>query len=116
MIQMPRPRKKRCIEGKPKYKKFGPKGMPGLEEIVLKLDEYESIRLMDIKELTQEECATKMNIGRSTFQRIYKSARRKIAESVINNKDLIFSDQEENIMIRDYEKDCQRRKENENND
>lgn len=106
---MPRPRKKRCIKGKPKYKKFGPKGTPGLEEIILKLEEFESIRLMDIEDLTQEECALRMNIGRSTFQRIYKNARSKIAESIINNKDLIFSDQDENIMIRDQGKDCQRR-------
>ena len=113
---MPRPRKKRCIQGKPKFKKFGPKGKPGLEEIILKLEEFESIRLMDIEELTQEECALEMKISRSTFQRIYKNARRKIAESIINNKDLIFSDQEENIMIRDHVKDCQRRIKNEDND
>ncbi|HKL41191.1 MAG TPA: DUF134 domain-containing protein [Clostridia bacterium] len=113
---MSRPRKKRCIKGKPKYKKFGPKGTPGLEEIELKLDEYESIRLMDIEELTQEECASKMSIGRSTFQRIYKNARRKLAESVINNKDLIFSNQEENIIIRKNGKDCQRRIKDEDND
>jgi len=113
---MPRPRKKRCIKGKPKYKKFGPKGTPGLEEIILKLEEFESIRLMDIEELTQEECASEMNIGRSTFQRIYKSARRKIAESIINNKDLIFSDHEKNIVIRDHGIDCQRRIKDEDND
>jgi predicted DNA-binding protein (UPF0251 family) len=113
---MPRPRKKRCIKGKPKYEKFGPKGKPGLEEIVFKLDEYESIRLMDIEELTQEECASKMSIGRSTFQRIYKNARRKLAESIVNNKDLIFSDQDENIIIRKHGNDCQRRITDENND
>jgi len=106
---MPRPRKKRCIKGRPKYKKYGPKGEPGLEELILKLEEFESIRLMDVEDLTQEECASKMNIGRSTFQRIYKNARKKVAESIINNKDLIFSDKEENIIIRNKSTDCKRR-------
>jgi len=110
---MPRPRKKRCIKGMPKYKKFGPKGTPGLDELILKLEEYESIRLMDVEDLTQEECALRMNIGRSTFQRIYKKARSKIGESIINNKDLIFSDQDENIIVRNQKKDCQRRQKNE---
>ena len=112
---MSRPRKKRCIKGKPKYKRFGPKGTPGLDEIILKLEEYESIRLMDIEELTQEACAAKMTIGRSTFQRIYKNARSKVAQSIINNKDLIFSDEEENIIIRNQGRNCQRSLENETN-
>jgi predicted DNA-binding protein (UPF0251 family) len=94
---MPRPRKNRCIGSRPLYKKYGPKGFRGVEEIILKLEEYESIRLMDIEDLTQEECAKEMKVSRSTFQRIYKTARKKLAESIILNKDIIFSDEENNI-------------------
>jgi len=100
---MPRPRKNRCIGSRPLYKRYGPKGYKGVEKILLELEEYESIRLMDIENLTQEECAKKMQVGRSTFQRIYKSARKKIAESIILNKDLIFSDEENNIIYENCE-------------
>jgi predicted DNA-binding protein (UPF0251 family) len=96
---MPRMKKNRCIGSRPLYKKYGPKGYRGVEEIVLKLEEYESIRLMDIEDLTQQQCADKMKVGRSTFQRIYKTARKKLAESIILNKDIIFSDEENNIQF-----------------
>ena len=43
------------------------------------VDEYESIRLIDLEGLTQEEAALQMEVGRSTVQSIYNSARRKLA-------------------------------------
>jgi predicted DNA-binding protein (UPF0251 family) len=50
------------------------------------IDEYETIRLIDLEKLTQEECATQMNISRTTVQGIYDVARKKIAESLVNGK------------------------------
>ena len=55
------------------------------------LDEYETIRLIDLEEYTQHECAKQMNISRTTVAEIYKSARYKMADSVVNGKQLLIT-------------------------
>jgi predicted DNA-binding protein (UPF0251 family)/predicted Fe-Mo cluster-binding NifX family protein len=85
---MPRPIKCRRIAFLPGITYFKPAGIPlrELEENLLSVDEIEAIRLKDIEDLDQEECAGKMEISRATFQRILESARRKIADSLLNGK------------------------------
>ncbi len=61
---------------------------PQPKTIIMSLEEYECIRLIDFEELIQEECADKMQVARATVQAIYKSARQKIAESLINGTNL----------------------------
>jgi predicted DNA-binding protein (UPF0251 family) len=65
----------------PESSRFGPLGSPADAEnyINMMVDEYESIRLIDLERLTQEECANQMNIARTTVQGIYNDARRKLA-------------------------------------
>ena len=93
MTFIPRPRKNRNIGFNPKFKNFAPDNYSnGCEKIILLIEEIESIRLMDYENLDQASCAEKMNIGRSTFQRIYKNARSKIADSLINGKPLVIED------------------------
>ena len=67
---------------------FKPAGIPlaGLQEVQLLIEEAEAIRLKDIEGLEQEECAQKMSISRSTFSRIMDSARKKIADALLNGK------------------------------
>jgi predicted DNA-binding protein (UPF0251 family)/predicted Fe-Mo cluster-binding NifX family protein len=85
---MPRPRKCRQVEFLPGITYFKPAGIPlrELEENLLTIDEIEAIRLKDIEDLEQEHCAVKMGISRPTFQRMLESARRKIADALLNGK------------------------------
>lgn len=80
---MARPRKGKIVCELPKYERFGPKGQSSQAHIEMTVEEYESIRLMDYEGLNQEESAKMMAIGRSTFQRIYDDARKKIAQSLV---------------------------------
>ncbi|MHC1734428.1 MAG: DUF134 domain-containing protein [Erysipelotrichaceae bacterium] len=85
---MPRPRKWKRVCNLPNMTEYGPyvanKGQ--LDIIVMSVEEYETIRLIDLENLDQEECATRMQIARTTAQKIYNDARRKIADSFVNNK------------------------------
>jgi predicted DNA-binding protein (UPF0251 family) len=65
-----------------------PEGQEGgaLEEIVLKIEELEAMRLKDIEGLNQEQCAEKMNVSRQTFQLILEKARQKTALALVEGK------------------------------
>ena len=56
--------------------------------IVLTVDEYETIRLLDKKGYSQEQCAASMQVARTTVQRIYEIARKKIADALIDGHPL----------------------------
>ncbi len=85
---MPRPTKWRRVEFIPDVRRFVPRGIPEreLEENILKIEELEALRLKDLEELDQEQCAGRMEISRQTFQRILGSARRKMADALVNGK------------------------------
>jgi predicted DNA-binding protein (UPF0251 family) len=59
-----------------------------LEETVLSVDELESLRLADLGGLYHEEAAARMNVSRATFGRIVETARRKVAEALVEGKAL----------------------------
>lgn len=67
-----------------------------LEEITLKPEEYEAIRLADYENLKQEEAAKRLDVSRPTFTRIYNSARKKIALAFVEGKMLSFQGAGEN--------------------
>ena len=83
-----RPLKTRWVKCEPGEKCFKPQCKPlhELEGVVLTMDEYEAVRLSDLKGLTQEEAAEKMKVHRSTISRILNSAHRKIADALVNVK------------------------------
>lgn len=85
-----RRRKSRNIDADHSGVCFKPCGVQrvNLQRVVLGEDEMEAIRLADLEGLYQEECATKMGISRTTFSRLIESARKKIADALINQKAL----------------------------
>lgn len=87
---MARPRKWRRVCTLPKVNAYGPIDLTISENglIIMTVEEYESIRLMDLEGLNQEQCAEVMGIARSTIQRIYDDARKKSADSIVNGKRL----------------------------
>ena len=89
---MARPRKWRKVCSLPKNTRFGPldTSTDSNNYIRMTVDEYETIRLIDLEGFTQEECAGSMNVARTTVQGIYIEARRKLAESLVNGKTLLI--------------------------
>jgi len=85
---MARPHKSRKISNPPKMKGFKPYGMPlcKIELIILKFEEYESIRLVNYDRLPQDQAAVQMNVSRPTFTRIYNSALELIAKAFVEGK------------------------------
>ena len=53
-----------------------------LKEVVVTLDEFEAMRLVDMEGLYQDKAAHKMRVSRQTLGRIVESARRKVAKAL----------------------------------
>lgn len=81
---MPRPRKCRKVCCLPDNEGFVPvRGGEELTPIVLNVDEYEAIRLIDREGLSQEQCGEYMHIARTTVQQMYAVARKKLADVLV---------------------------------
>ena len=86
---MPRPIKRRHVCCLPNSCRFGALDRTASDDVVIMtVDEYEAIRLIDLEGLTQEECAKEMNVARTTVQGIYNEARRKVADFIVNGSNL----------------------------
>jgi predicted DNA-binding protein (UPF0251 family)/predicted Fe-Mo cluster-binding NifX family protein len=87
---MPRPVNERFLGSEIPPRVMKPAGVPArdLEVVTLGLDEAEAIRLADLEGLYQEAAARSMGVSRPTFGRIVESARRKVADAVLNGKAL----------------------------
>ena len=85
---LPRPIKGRKVCSLPEKNRFGPIGAVSEEKtnVQMTVDEYETIRLIDLEGFTQAECAVQMNVARTTVQGIYIEARKKLAECLVNGK------------------------------
>lgn len=99
---MARPKKKRRILCNPSAVYFKPRGIPmvELEEVILEDDQLEAIRLADFEGLSHEDAAERMQISRATFGRIVNSARKIIADGLLNGKAIRIS---ESIKIKNKE-------------
>jgi len=83
---MAKPKKERFVRYPPPVSLFRPIGIPSsqLRQIVLLLDEYEALRLVDHEGMDQAAAAEKLGISRATCARILENAHQKIAEAVVN--------------------------------
>ena len=96
MNRIGRRRKNRFIDADHSKVCFKPCGIKGidLEKVIVYDDEMEAIRLADFESLYQQESADMMGISRTTFSRLVESARKKIADALLNQKAI-------NIKMRD---------------
>ena len=92
VILVARPQKPRKISGVPCYTHFAPLDVHNVHDIVeMTICEYETIKLIDGGCFTQEQCADKMKVGRTTVQATYKNARKKLANCIINGCTLVIT-------------------------
>ncbi|MBS2099346.1 DUF134 domain-containing protein [Carboxylicivirga linearis] len=86
---MPRRRRLRKIVAPPGFKGYKPYGhRPNNRSVELLYEEYEAIKLADYDLMNQLEASKLMGISRATFARIYETARRKIAEALVETKEI----------------------------
>lgn len=89
---MSRPKKERIVHEPPIYTRFKPVGVRSytVEQISFTIDEYEAIRLADHLGMEHSEAADEMEISRSTFTRLIEKARKKIADFLVEGKELLI--------------------------
>ena len=86
---MPRPCKRRRICSLPGCRRFGDLDRKTASvQIVMTLDEFEAVRLIDLEGLSQQECAQQMEVARATVQSIYAAARKKLAQCLVQGCEL----------------------------
>ncbi len=83
---MPRPRRLRRIWFCGNFFDFVPRNLTCFDEVMLSVDEFEAIRLVDFEDMGQEKAAKKMKVSQPTLSRILRSARKKISDAIINGK------------------------------
>lgn len=82
---MSRPRKCRRVCELPQTLMFFPEDSKnGEQAVILTVDEYETIRLIDKKGFSQEQCGEFMQVARTTVQQIYAGARKKLADVLVD--------------------------------
>ena len=87
MTNRGRPKKIRYIQRMPKITQFSPRGKPGRpDEISLTIDQFEALKLADYQGFDQSQGAIVMKVSRSSFGRILRSARKNVANALVNGK------------------------------
>jgi uncharacterized protein len=85
---MARPEKRRRLCDPPKMMGFKPFGIKSCEKepVILKYEEFDSIRLINYEGYSQDDAALHMNVSRPTFTRIYNRALKGIARSFVEGR------------------------------
>lgn len=80
---MARPTKCRRVCRYPESLCFSPDSGKMDEPVILTVDEFEVIRLIDREGASQEEAGIQLGVARTTVQKIYETARKKLADSLV---------------------------------
>lgn len=80
---MARPIKCRRVCHYPDNIMFSPENGEKTEPVIMTIDEFEVIRLIDKEGFSQEEAAVQLCVGRTTVQKIYETARKKLADFLV---------------------------------
>ena len=88
-----RRRKMRMIGFIPEVRHFYP-ALPPLGQpkppIFMTYEEFETLRLVDYEGLTQEEAGKRMGVSRGTVWRALSSARKKVAQMIVEGRELVI--------------------------
>lgn len=109
---MPRAKALRTLHDMPLVKGFRPLWMRSnyRQAVILKLEEYEVLRLIDYEQKIHEEVAAMMNVSRPTVTRIYDSARRKISTALVEGRSFLIEGGDVQMTQNYYQcEDCQHR-------
>ena len=87
---MPRRRRLRKVVAPPGFKSFKPQGSKKSNKKAIELfyEEYEAIKLADFDSMSQLEASKLMGVSRPTFARIYATARQKIAQALVEAREI----------------------------
>ena len=87
---MSRPRRIRRIFFDPGVTYFKPAGISlrHLQDSILEKEEVEAIRLIDLENIAQKKVAKQMKVSQPTLSRLLTSARKKIADALVNGKSI----------------------------
>lgn len=106
---MSRPKKWRNVCSLPENREYGPLDSDAEVTGVIRMtvEEYETVRLIDLLTLTQEECSERMGVSRTTVQDIHSKALQKMANSLVKGIPLLIEGG--SYRICEHSKDCCRR-------
>jgi len=92
-----RPRRWRRVSSEARSDYYKPAGIPlvELEEVILSPEELEALRLTELEQQGQAEAADAMGISQPTLNRDLKSARKKIADALLNGKAIRLTKRDE---------------------
>ena len=82
-----RRKKVRYVQKMPKIVQFSPRGRAGRpDEIELRVDQFEALKLADFQGYDQSEGAGFMGISRPSFGRLLREGRKILADALVNGK------------------------------
>ena len=83
-----RPPIRRRVGIVPPHAVYKPQGVPAsrMEEVLLRLDGLEALRLVHIEGLSHEAGAERMGVSRQTFGRILEEAHRAVTRALVEGK------------------------------